>query len=279
MYSEVAKHTAGASKNLWGLSSKFFWSFKWHYFVLMLSDYGRSAMVRKYDAVTTDRAYTPQFSGLLGPLGTFVDRIIWNYPLHQALRERVQNVSDILAELIEKNGKEIRILSAPCGLIWDLILTKEKLERQGITLSRVHFYGLDLDFNGDVLPEARSRAEANGLQIGLVRDNIFNIRRHYKMEFEVVNCIGLISWMELSEVEALVKYISREILTRDGYLVIDNFSRHEHSSIGDDLEIYTRYFDPAELKQLFERCGLKVIEERTSSQGINTVYVLRRAKT
>ncbi|MFA6549059.1 MAG: hypothetical protein WCT39_03925, partial [Candidatus Margulisiibacteriota bacterium] len=129
-YDNSAKHTAGASKNLKQLAWKFFITGKWHYFILMLSDHGRSIMTRKYDAFSTDRAYRPHFSGLLWPLGAFIDRFIWNFPMHQALRERVNNVSDILCELTASRIKindHVKILSAPCGLVMDLIYTTEKL--------------------------------------------------------------------------------------------------------------------------------------------------------
>ncbi|MDD5593620.1 MAG: hypothetical protein PHG97_02610 [Candidatus Margulisbacteria bacterium] len=245
----------------------------------MISDHGRDIIRRKYDAFSTDRAYEPNFSGLFWPLGVLVDRFIWSFPLHQALRGRVRNVSDYLAEitarLVAEQGSA-RLISAPCGLIKDLIYTKQKLEQAGVSVSQVHFHGLDLDFNGDVIAEARRRADRAHLEIGLVRDDIFNIHRHYKGRFDIVNCIGLISWMELAEVERLVRYFAEQVISDRGYLLIDNFALHRNSAAGGDLEINTRYFEPKALKVLFARAGFELISEKTTSDGINTVYVLRK---
>ena len=57
-----------------------------HYLGMLLSDYAREILTRKYDAFATDHAYTLEPHGRLGPIGRAVDRMVLRFPLHEGLR-------------------------------------------------------------------------------------------------------------------------------------------------------------------------------------------------
>ncbi len=84
------------------------------YLPLLLSDHGRDIMARTYDAFTTEGAYVNRASGRLGPLGSAVDRIVLNLPIHATLRQRLALVVDELAR--EVGARENRLAARPTGL-------------------------------------------------------------------------------------------------------------------------------------------------------------------
>ncbi len=82
----AARHTAGATKSLGRIAWDFFVRLKWQYYPLLLSDYGRDILRRKYDAFATDRAYENRPSGILGPIGRLMDRFVLDFPTHEGVR-------------------------------------------------------------------------------------------------------------------------------------------------------------------------------------------------
>ena len=82
-----ARHARKVTKGLGALSWSYLIRLKWQYLPLLLSDYGREILRRKYDAVSTDMSYENKPSGLLGPIGKAIDRIVLKFPLHEGLRQ------------------------------------------------------------------------------------------------------------------------------------------------------------------------------------------------
>lgn len=109
-----------------------------HYVGMLLSDYGRQILTRKYDAFSTDRAYTIEPSGKFGPVGKLVDRYVLSFPLHEALRQRLALVVEALVDEVLGRAEgvaTVRVLSAPCGLARDVITAAARLETR--TKSRI----------------------------------------------------------------------------------------------------------------------------------------------
>ena len=91
-----ARHDAGARTPTWRLVLRFGLRLRWRQLLAFPSNYSWMVMRRKYDAFTTDRAYDERPSSWLGPLGWWADRRVLRYPLHVALRERLQFVTEAL---------------------------------------------------------------------------------------------------------------------------------------------------------------------------------------
>src|SRR5262249_30904963 len=152
--------------------------------------------------------YANRPSGL-GRLGRRLDRYLLDLPVHRAVRERFAAVTDRMTAAIESRLTErdgpVTVLSGPCGLVRDLCAVYEGVRRghaEGV--GRVRFFGLDLDYEGRVLSEARRRAGAAGVPVRLVRGNAmgestWSWLREQAGPFAVVSCIGLAPWLRPEE--------------------------------------------------------------------------------
>lgn len=279
-----ARHDAGARTPTWRLVLRFRLRLRWRQLLAFPSNYSWMVMRRKYDAFTTDRAYDERPSSWLGPLGWWADRRVLRYPLHVALRERLQFVTEALVAEVRARDRRpqerrVRLLSAPCGLVRDLTQAGAELRAldPGL-LETLELHALDIDERGDVIPEATRRAAAADLPVSFHREDLFDprgltARVRDDGPFDIVNTIGLAAWLSLDEVERLACFLHRRVMRRGSTLLIDNFARHEHSDLGDDLEIFTRYHEPAEFERTLERCGLRVTARRVSTNGVCTLYI------
>ena len=279
----AAKHHQDVTKGLVGISWTFLTSVrKWQYLPMLLSDYGREIVRRKYDAIATDRAYENTPSGLLGPIGAWVDRQVLDLPLHQDLRHRLRFVVEALKEQAQVHAQEgdstVRILSAPCGLIRDVVTTTGELAVEAPDVAdRLEFHNLDLDPTGEVVPLARSRAEEAGVRAYFHQANLFDqdsvIATLPSGGFQIVNCIGLTPWITLEEVESLIRFFHDQVLVPGGTLIIDNFTEQARSPIADDLEIRATYHEPDRFVAALEANGFRLVSTRTTANEVNTVYV------
>jgi hypothetical protein len=262
-------------------------SLKWPYLPLLLSDYTREILRRKYDAIATDRAYENQPSGLLGPVGRWLDRKVLEFPTHEGLRQRLRIVVETLeAQILRQAQGEatpVRVLSAPCGLARDLLLCAEQLKRRDVALlGRVEFHGLDLDASGEVLPLAAKRAEEADVQVRLHRQDLFDPLGIGQVlgqpsGFQVVNCIGLTPWLDLPEVEHLCRTFRTQVLAPRGAFIVDNFAPHKYGSLAKDMEIHSRYHAPQAFEETLRNAGFEIVEKKSTANSVNTVYLARVA--
>lgn len=281
----AARHREGARKGFGALLWTFFWKLKWQYFPLLLSDYGREILRRKYDAIATDRAYENRPSGLVGPLGRAVDALVLGFPLHEGLRQRLRLVVVALEAEVRRAGAEghgeVRVLSAPCGLARDLVTLATRLRRDDPALAaRLRLLGVDLDETGEVIPLASSRAAAAGVPVSLHRADLFDAAGLERLlgsteRYHVVNCIGLTAWLDLPDVARLARHFRERLLVEGGALIVDNFAVHPHSHLGKDLEMNTRYHDSEAFARTLQASGFHVESATPTQNGVNSVYVAR----
>ena len=275
------------------------------YALMLLSDYGRAIMTSKYDAFTTDLAYVKRPSGRLGPVGALIDRLVLGSDLHRDLRDRLRLVTAELAQAIEErhvsrvrrqparpprpagstadaspDTPPVRVLTVPSGLCRDLIGAATALrEATPEVLPGLELWALDLDERGDVIPEAARRCRAAGLDVRFCRADVLDFaavrRAAGDRRFDVINCIGLASWLSLAEVERLVSFFAAELLAPGGTLIIDNFARHSTSYAGPHLEIFIEYHDPAAFEAGITGSGLTLVRRQLTERRVATVYTLR----
>jgi hypothetical protein len=277
----AARHRARATTPPWRLVLRFAARARWEYLLRFPSNYSWMVLRRKYDAFTTDRAYEDRPASWLGPLGEWADRRVLDFPVHVALRQRLEHVAVALADGVERRwrmrGRPVRVLSAPGGLARDLTVAASRLSAAGIEPARaMELHCLDLDVAGDVIPEARRRLEEAGLRATFYREDLLHSTSLPALaesgaRFDIINCIGLTAWLDFAEVDGLFA-LFRSVLADDGTLLVDNWARHPHSAAGDDLEIDTRYHAPQDFASLLERNGLRVRGELRSANGVVTLY-------
>lgn len=276
---QKAKHRAGAVSTPGQIVWRLFLRGRFKYLPMLLSDYGREILLRKYDAIATDLAYVNKPHGLLGPIGWLVDRIVLNLPLHQDLRERLELVVQALSRAIHEHQHDgqIHLLSAPCGVIRDCLTLYRRLE--GEIRKRVTFTGIDIDVAGDTLPEAERRAKAENLPMALIQGDLLKfdeILKALTTPMSIVNCIGFTPWLSLEEVKKVTSFFHEQILVKDGFLVIDNFYRHKDSDIGDDLEIFTQYHHEEAFEAILKESGFLIIGKWITRHRVNAVYFLKK---
>jgi SAM-dependent methyltransferase len=277
-----ARHRANARTPAWLLTLRFLALFRWRYLARFPSNHAWMVLRRKYDAVVTDRAYENRPESWLGSLGRWADRRVLDYPVHVGLRQRLELVTDALvdaiAERVGDGASTTRVLSAPSGLARDLVLASTRArDERGIALDRLELHGLDLDESGEVIPEAQRRLELAGLDATFHREDVFAaagpaLVAAQRGPFDIVNCIGLASWISIDEVEQLVAGF-RRLVAPGGVLLIDNFAWHDHSDMGADLEINTIYHPPDEFIARIERAGFRIAAARPTANGVCTLHV------
>lgn len=276
-YHPRARHQEGARSSMARLVWRFVWTLRWWYLPMLLSDYGRMILRRKYDAIATDHAYDAKPHGSLGPLGRAVDAKVLAMPLHEGLRQRLALVEDAL--VVEARGAgakrigPVRILSAPAGAGRDVANAAARLRASDPALhARLELTALDLDATDEALPLAAKRAAAAGKNPRTVRGDLFAV--NLEGAYDVVNCIGLTAWMDLDDVERLARRF-RQVARPGGALVVDNFYWHSTSHLGKLLEMSTRYHDPKAFVAAIEKAGWALERATDTANRTNAVHVFR----
>jgi hypothetical protein len=278
----TARHAARATTPAWRLLLRFMARGRLEYLLTFPSNQAWRILLRKYDAFTTDHAYDERPSSWLGPLGWWADRRVLSYPLHVAMRDRLRLVTDELVAAVAgaPGGRPARVLSAPCGLCRDIIGAAAELRTDGSAGPAVAWHALDLDARGDVIPEARRRTAAAGMQTTFFRGDIFDpagVRLWVAAggRFDAINCIGLTTWLSLEEVARLAAYFHDEALQPGGTLLIDNWAPHAHSRSGEDLEIFAAYHPPADFAAALTDAGFTIERVTPTPNGACTLTVAR----
>ena len=247
---------------------------------LLLSDYGRDLIYRKYDAIATDRAYANRPSGRLGPLGKAVDWIVLQQDIHAGLRQRLALVVDEVAAAVGERWAQgtpnVRLASGPCGLARDLRLVWQRL---GAPAGRLELLGLDLDASGEVLPLAAGLAAEAGVPLQTRRCDLLDHEalrdRLGARPADVFLSIGLTVWLDPPDLATFLEGLHRS-LAPGGTLIVDSFRAHGASRFAKDLEMKTRYHDQAAFERSLQQAGFAVMAMRETANRVNCVYRCRR---
>lgn len=249
---------------------------------LLLSDYGRDLIERKYDAFATDRAYENRPSGRLGPIGKLVDWIVLRQDIHAGLRQRlplvIDEVSKAVSEAWARGLPSVRVVSGPCGLARDLRRVWRSL---GAPTGRLELLGLDLDSSGDVLPAAARLAASEGVSLQTSRCDLLDhaaLRRELgDRPADIFLCIGLGVWLDPPDLAHLLTGL-HDSLAEGGLLIVDNFRAHGASRFAADLEMKTRYHSDADFERALRESGFAVEAMHETQNRVNVVYRCRRTQ-
>ena len=277
-----ARHAAVATSTPGQLAWRWVRTFRWYLLLLFLSDFGRDIIRRKYDAITTDRAYGNRPSGPL-LVGKLIDWIVLRQALHEALRLRLSIVVSELVRLAReserKNTGPVRILSGPSGLARDLLLGAKTLREDAPLPGRLELWAVDLDFSGEVLAEATRRAEAVDVDLVVLKEDLLNptgLQRTFQEKpLHVFNSMGLTPWLDIEDVVKLFE-TAHSLLVPEGALLIDNFRVSPQSKFSRDLEIHTRYHTDRDFEEGLRSAGFEIERKQETRNHINVVYTARK---
>jgi SAM-dependent methyltransferase len=265
------------------LLGSWFLSAKWQYYFLLLSDTGALLAREKYSAFAIDRIYADEPSGR-GWLGQRLDRYLLDLPVHRAVRDRLafvtRRLTGAVQEMLARDLGPVTVLSVPCGLGRDLGIVHGRLrDLDAGTARRLRLYGVDLDYEGRILDEARRRAQAAGVPVRLVQASILAEATWAWLRAEAgplaaVNCIGLTPWLVPDELRALLATFALH-LRPGGCVLLDRFNRGKHSNLGAAAEIHAHYHSDEVFRDAITASGLAVEACETFHGGEGVGYVLR----
>jgi len=129
-----------------------------------------------------------------------------------------------------------------------------------------------------VLPEARRCSQAAEIPVAFYRGDLpgpsgLRARCAAGERSEIVDCIGLTAWLALDEVERLARFFHDQVMAPGATLFVDNFAWHEHSALGEELEIHTSYHPPEDFRRALSQSGFRIVAERTTTNGVNTLTI------
>ncbi len=261
------------------LALRWIFTFRWQLFALFLSDLGRSMIDRKYDAFTTDNAYSPTPRGA-GRLERVVDGIVRGKDTNVALRERLEIVTGLLTEaaLTKRADGPVRLASGPVGLGRDLRQTWTRLRSLGTRPRQwLEIVGVDLDASSTVLDEAMRLATAGGIPLVTRRLDLLQpgIASDIGGRVDVFNSIGLGVWLDEDQLRNLLWTI-RSALADDGILVIDQWRRHGGSRYVGALQMPAHYITDERFESALIAAGFVIEEKRPTENGVVVVYRARQ---
>ena len=103
---------------------------------LLTSALAQEILVRGYDSRTISRILENRPAGELGPVGRIMDGIVQGLPVHSAIRERrdaaVGEIAAAAVMALRGGQAEFRVLSAPCGLGFEIRGAAAKLPERSV---------------------------------------------------------------------------------------------------------------------------------------------------
>ncbi len=255
------------------------------YIPVLSSATAQDLLANGYSAATLDRIYRNRPAGDVGPVGHMADRMVLALPIHEGLRERLDAVTgECLAAAVltlAKGQSEFRAVFAPCGHAAEALGMAERLqERDASLLKRIRCWGVDSDADGRVLPEARRRAAAAGLNLSTVREHL---RRHRDVttvvrtegQFHLASLIGASQQFAGEEFAQLIRFYA-ETLAPGGTLLLDRWVPVSQPQIARGLGVAPRTHSAAEIASALRRAGLVLDREHPTGEGGCVVVVARK---
>lgn len=257
------------------LALKWFLTLRWHLLALFLSDLGRSMITRKYDAFTTDNGYSAEPVG--SGINRFVDQIVRRRDTHVALRQRLDIVTSELVEtcLSKRTKGDVRLISGPVGLGRDIRQAWIRLVALGTQPAEwLELTGVDIDATGTVLDEASRLAAEDSIPLQTYKLDLLDtdgIVEATGGRADVINTIGLSTWLDEESLEALLVSL-RRALEPGGSLIIDHWRKHSGSKYVDTLQMPARYVSDADFEATLSVSGFDVDQKRVTPNGVVVVY-------
>lgn len=244
------------------------------YALLRTSDLAREGIENSGSYGFADHVYRGRPGGSHG-VGRLLDAILLQLRGTRSLRNRYFHaLAEILAAARRQPpDRPFRVLSVPCGIARELIVTATILRARETSLSaRSSFFGMDLD----PVPLEISRGMARELPgFRFIRADALD-PRSYPTELDVIVSAGL---GEFLDDDHLVRfYAACHAALREGGRLVTSATRRDRLTdylMRELAELHAHYREPDELVRLLRRAGYREISARSDEVGFQTLLVAR----
>jgi hypothetical protein len=249
----------------------------WREPTFLFSSLGRLFLEEGYSAGVM-RAIYDRDERRYGPL----DRVFLEYPLHRAVYDRLQILTEKVEgelELRLRTGREVRVFTAPSGFAYDVFRPLEAIDaRLPELMGRVELVAADLDPYGNLAGELAERAGELGVRFEFLRADMTDeaMRRRFAEQgpYDMVLFIGLSAWLPKPEVLDHLRWV-RENLRDSGVLITDSFTPEAYALSGRYVGYRANYYEPEAYRVLVDYCGFDGMgaEVQSGRDGINHVLI------
>ena len=191
-----------------------------------------------------------------------LDRVFLEYPLHRAVYDRLQILTERIEPELEarlSGGREVRLFTAPSGFAYDLFRPLEAIAlRRPEWVRRVRLVAADLDPRNVIGGELAARAEKIGVRFTFCRGDITGdgIRRKFEVTapYDLALFVGLSSWLPKPQTLRHLSWVRRH-LRADGLLITDSFTPEAYALSGRYVGYKAHYYTPEVYRALLDYCG------------------------
>jgi SAM-dependent methyltransferase len=244
------------------------------YYLLLGSDLAREGFQNSGSYSFADHIYRNVPSGR-NALGRWMDARLLAMPAVRSLRNRFLAARDELVNfLCQHSGVELSILSVPCGIPRDLVEGAAIARQRGADLSKVTFYGLDLD--PEVLRQATRFAEENELKNFRALEGDALCGSSYPAVADFISSTGLAEFLDDEKLGILY---SRGFATlRPGGVFLS--SGMQRRAISEYLlkiaELRVNYRNAERLAELARAAGFPEVRAHYDDLGIQSILIARK---
>lgn len=245
------------------------------YGLMLTSDLAREGILRSGSYRFADHVYRGRASGRFG-VGWLLDAVLLRLPAARSFRNRYLHTRDALVaearRRIGEGAREVRLVSAPCGIARELVEARALLASAPEPAARVEFIGIDTDPE----PLALSRELAGSApEFTFTRGDAFDLAS-YPVPCDAIVSTGLADFLD--DEEAVRFYDTCRRALRPGGLLAT--SAQQPQPLADFLmrelaELRTTYRSADELSALLRRAGFVEIVMRPDSVGFQTLATAR----
>jgi hypothetical protein len=244
------------------------------YYLLQGSDLAREGFQNSGSYTFADHIYRNVPSGR-NALGRWMDARLLAMPAVRSLRNRFLAARDELAHfLCQRSGVELFILSVPCGIPRDLVEGAAIARQRGADLSKVTFYGLDLD--PEVLRKAAHFAEENGLKDFRTREGDALCQSSYPAAADFISSTGLAEFLDDKKLGILYSRVFATLHPGGVFLS----SGMQHRAISEYLlkiaELRVHYRSAENLAELAAAAGFPEVRAHCDDLGIQSILVAKK---
>jgi 2-polyprenyl-3-methyl-5-hydroxy-6-metoxy-1,4-benzoquinol methylase len=245
------------------------------YYLLNASDLAQEGFKNSGSYAFADHIYRNMPSGR-NVLGRWVDARLLSMRAVRSFRNRFLASRDELASfLCLHSGKELSILSVPCGIPRELVDGAAIARQRGAHLHNVKFHGLDLD--PEVLCKAALFAEENGLANFYPHEGDALLQSNYPSVADFITSTGLAEFLDDQMLEIFYRIVFETLRPGGGIFISSAMQRRRVSEyLLKIAELHVHYRSAEKLEEVARAAGFQEVNVRHDEFGIQSILVARR---
>jgi hypothetical protein len=213
-----------------------------------------------------------------------LDRVFLNYPLHRAVYDRLQILTQRIEQEVEarlRSQDRVTIFTAPSGFAYDLFRPLKNIASCApALLPKVHVVAADLDPHGQLAEALKARAAELRISFTFLRGDLTKeaFRRECAIDapYSLALFVGLSSWFPKPETLRHVRWVHKHLRV-DSVFLTDCFTPEAYSLSGRYVGYKAHYYTPEEYRLLLDYCGFDGLGATVASgrDRINHVLVAK----